>query len=259
MIEVRLPRKGVTPEAEIEAICDIMQKAPELGFVYRAVILEAIASNSVRGTIWAVYLDGTPVGTAMIGSRRPYDHVYRTGDVAVMPEHRRKRMGTCLYTATALQGILEGRREVEETVIASLSPWMVYSSREVDHGVGTVIEVDGEQNFDGQLKLGAVDGGGFLRSLNYKHYGTLPKRTGGFRDIQLWCHSPFDIDDYLERLPDEEVVIELAETEHDQKVYERNIANYKQHDAELATKAEKLKEWVLDGAAGLVNVVQANP
>ncbi len=257
MITVKLPRKGVTPESEIEAICDVMQHAPELGFVYKAVILDAIAQNDTRGTIWSVHDPdaGSVVGVAMIGSRRPYDHVYRTGDVTVIPSERRKRFGTCLYTATALQGILEGRREVEETVIASLSPWMVYGSREVDRNVGTQIEIVGETNYDGMLNLGAVDGAGFLRSLNYTHYGTLPKRTGGFRDIQLWCHSPFDIDDYLERLPEDDVVIELADTEHDWKVYERNVENYRKHDPQLAAKAEALKKWVLEGADGLVRIV----
>lgn len=255
MITVKLPRKGVTPEAEVERICDIMQHAPELGFVYKAVVLDAIAGNDVRGTLWAVYDNDEPVGVAMIGSRRPYDHVYRTGDVTVVPERRRQRFGTCLYTATAMQGILEGRREVEETVIASLSPWMVYEALERDRGTETRFGTDGPPNFDGQLRMGSVDGHGFLRSLNYKHYGTLPMRTGGFRDIQLWCHSPFDIDDYLERLPEDDVVIELADREHDWKVYDRNIENYKKHDMTLATRAERLKTWVLEGADGLVRIV----
>lgn len=255
MITVKLPRRGVTPEVELERICDIIQHAPELGFVFKAVVLDAISQNDVRGTLWAVYDNEEPVGVAMIGSRRPYDHVYRTGDVAVVPERRRQRFGTCLYTATAMQGILEGRREVEETVIASLSPWMVYSAKEHDKNVATEIGIDGMPNFDGLLRMNAVDGDGFLRSLGYTWYGTLPKRTGGFRDIQLWCHSPFDIDDYLERLPEDDVVIELADREHDWKVYDRNIENYKKHDMTLATRAERLKTWVLEGADGLVRIV----
>lgn len=225
-----------------------MQHAPELGFVFKAVIIDAIAQNSTRGTLWAVYLDEKPVGAAMIGSRRPYHHVYRTGDVTVVKEYRRKRLGTCLYTATAMQGILEGRREVEETVIASLSPWMVYS--------GDSDTIVGEQNYDGQLSSGEVRGSGFLRSLNYKYYGTLPKRTSGFRDIQLWCHDPSEIDDYLSRLPEQEVVIELAtNAEHDNDVFDKNIENYKQHEPELVSRFEILRSWLREGADGLVRPV----
>jgi hypothetical protein len=262
VIEVKLPQKGVTPDDEVEAICDIMQKSPELGFVYKAVVLDAIAQNNVRGSLWAVYLDGVPVGAAMIGSRRPYDHVYRTGDVTVLTEYRRRRLGTCLYTATAMQGILEGRREVEETVIASLSPWMVYSENvgwQIYDSVCGESNGAGPANFDGQLKTDKVDGPGFLRSLGYSHYGTLPKRTGGFRDIQLWCHSPIEIDNYLSRLPDDEIVIELQDVNHDRTVFERNMKNYMQHDIELAAQFRTGKSWLLSGAEGLVRITRSDP
>jgi hypothetical protein len=259
MIEVKLPQKGETSEDEIEAICDIMQKSPELGFVYKAVVLDAIVQNNVRGSLWAVYLDGVPVGAAMIGSRRPYDHVYRTGDVTVLTEYRRRRLGTCLYTATAMQGILEGRREVEETVIASLSPWMVYASRDQAGYENPTIVGGKQENFDGQVSLDKVNGPGFLRSLGYTHYGTLPKRTGGFRDIQLWCHSPIEIDAYLSRLPDDEVVIELQDVNHDRTVFERNMKNYMQHDIELAAQFRTGKAWLLSGAEGLVRITRSDP
>lgn len=222
-ISIKHPLKGRTSTETVESIVKVMQSAPELGFVLRASVVSWMEENTRRGTLWYAEVDEQVVGVATIKTRRPYFHLYDTGDVTVLKPYRRQRIGTALYTATTFQGILEGRREVQETVIDSLSGFMVYPSCNGDGGVG------------------------FLNSLKYKHYGTLPKRTSGFRDIVLRCHATDEIDDYLTRLAPG-TTIELRETNDVRVNFARNMENYEQHDPALAQRIRDIRQKLLDGA-----------
>jgi hypothetical protein len=117
-----------------------------------------------------------------------------------------------------LQGIIEGRRQVEDTIIPSLSPWM----------------------------RGPTDceGVGFLPSLKYALHGVLPQRTGAFRDIELWGKMTTEIDIFLERIPKSSY--ELPHTEKVDATFAKNIKTYRNNEAnELANKLEEKREWLL--------------
>ena len=227
MIEITVPIKGEVPEEEIDALFDLIQAAPELGFIRRSLLDDYLISNARRPVVFMAKLDGQIAGGSVIASRRPYWHLMRTGEVAVPPEYRRKRVATSLYYAMICVGLLEGRRETEETVIESMSPWMVRES---------------------------CDGEGFLLSLNYHHYGTLIKRTGAFRDIELWCKPLNEYKDWEDRVPPD-TRIYLPETEEMRGHFDRNMKNYSGHDPELKKTIEGLRDALVYNDLEMVSVV----
>src|SRR5205807_2760591 len=143
-------------------IYNLVQSTGELGFIYRTAIQDWVKQNHEVSTLWAAYRDGELVGVGTTGSHPRYPHLGKHGELTVPPHLRRQRIGTALYFAQILTTILKGRREIEDTIIPDLSPWMCGISHR------------------------CVDGPGFLPSLGYRHHGTLPARTGGFKDIMLW-------------------------------------------------------------------------
>jgi len=225
MIELKLPDKD-WPDDQLTAIYNLIQATPELGFNYRTGIHDHVVANRTRGTIWAAYLNSELAGVAMVGSRRLYPHLLRHGEIAVKPEYRRQRVGTSLYYAQILQAYLEGRREVEDTIIASLSPWM----------------------------RGPTDCGiGFLPSLGYTHYGTLPRRTSGFRDIELWGRDLTDINTllkYSSRVPSN-LVIELYDTPAMRDTFVKNTDNYAHHDVPARDYMDSIRGQILGEALSI--------
>ena len=217
MISIDLPSLEITPSSKLEAIYKLVQSTPELGFAYKANLRDHIRENAERGTLWAAYEDSALAGVAMAGSRRLYTHLMRHGEISVLSEYRRRRIGTALYAAQVLQALLEGRREVEDTIIPSLSPWMA----------------------------GPTDcGPGFLPALQYAHVGTLPARTGGFRDVALFVKSTIQVKDYLVRLPSD-VAIEVRDSEKVKNTFEKNVHTYSEHDPALAEKVRKLRTAII--------------
>lgn len=59
---------------------------------------------------------GEPVGAMMAGGR-PQVHLLKYGSVGVLPAWRRRRISTALYAGFTLQGIVEGRRLFEDTIV----------------------------------------------------------------------------------------------------------------------------------------------
>lgn len=220
MLEVRLPRQNWDRE-KLEPIYHSIQSAAELGFVFKASIKDLVRDNTFRGSLWGVYEDDILKGACLIGSRALYQHMARHGDINVFPEYRRHRLGTTLYTVQILQAILEGRRCVEDTIVPALSPWMA-----------------------GPTECG----GGFLNSLKYQFYGTLPERTRSFKDIQLWGKSTLALQDYLDRLPKTDIVFELRETPVVRETYMKNMAVYEQYMPGVAREMSALRDFVLSFA-----------
>ncbi len=227
MIEVTVPYQKETPTEDIDALFDLIQAAPELGFVRRSLLEDYLKMNSNRPTLMMAKLDGVVAGGCVIASRRPYTHVMRTGEIAVPLEYRRKRVATALYYAECVVGLIEGRREVQEDVIVSLSPWMVRSSAE---------------------------GEGFLLSLNYHHYGTFPQRTGAFRDIEYWCKSLVEYDDYECRVPPDTRLF-IPETEEMRGYFEKNMDNYQRNRPELKTTIGGYRDAFMYGEIEMVQVL----
>lgn len=216
MLDIRLPL--LTWEgAKLEEIYTMFQSSPELGFLFKAGLKDHIRENESRGTLWAAYRDEQLVGVATLGSRRAYAHLARHGEIHVPRQFRRQRIGTCLYFVQVLQALLEGRREMEDTIIPALSPWM--SQEE-----------------------------GFLSSLKYKLYGVLPARTGGFKDVMLWGKETIEVDDYSDRLPNDLRDLHFRDTPKMRETFEKNIANYSSHNPRLAEQITSLRQWVFDAA-----------
>jgi len=220
-IEVKPPKLNWAGK-DLEAIYSLLQKTTELGFLYKESIKAHIKENENRGTLWAAYIDGVLAGVATVGSRRIYPHLARHGEIAVVVKYRRQRIGTALYFIQVLQGILEGRRELEDTIIPQLSPWMC--------GGPT-----------------CSDGIGFLPSLEYTHYGTLPKRTGGFKDIQLWGKHTTEVQIFEDRIP-KDCSFELDDTPKMRATYEKNMKNYEKREPRLVDEFSVLLQWVSDVA-----------
>jgi len=203
-------------------IYKLVQTCPELGFTYKESLTAHVRENTNRGTLWAAMRGSEVVGVATLGSRRLYPHLARHGEVVVKHEYRRQRIATALYTAQVVQVILEGRREVEDTIITSLSPWM--------HGPTDC-------------------GDGFLPSLKYTHYGTQPKRTTAFRDVALWGKATTELDSYLSRLPENLETLQVVRTEKVDATWEKNMKVYGRNAPELVGEFETLRERVLSIAS----------
>lgn len=214
MLEILMPRLS-WEGSRLEEIYTMFQASPELGFLYKASLKDHIRENDSRGTLWAAYRDRQLVGVATVGSRRAYSHLLRHGEIHVPKAFRRQRVGTSLYFVQLLQALLEGRRELEDTIIPALSPWMPE----------------------------------FLSALQYTLYGLLPQRTGGFKDIMLWGKKSFEVDGYLDRLPDDLNRIELYDTAKTRETFDKNLLNYLGHDPSLAERIKVLRLWVFEVAS----------
>ena len=233
-IEVFTPTRATSQE-DLERIYDILQREPNImGFVYKATIQESIYGNTNRLNLVAARLDGEIVGALMVVGRRPYQHLWKSGNVYVLPEARRQRVGTALYTAAAIGAIIEGRRLTQDDVILDYSPWMVRERKPTDVCGG---------------------GKGFLITLGYQQAGTFPRVTTGFKTIEPWIKEviPY-IEDYIIRIP-KGTTIQLFHTATAQKVYEENLKRYQTYDPDLAKTLVFKREGVLQGLWEGVEVI----
>ena len=85
------------------------------GFVLKDQILGKV-NDTKRCSMFVAELDMQIVGALEIAGRTQA-HFMKYGMVAVFPEHRRKRIASSLYAAATFQGILEGRRLFEDTIV----------------------------------------------------------------------------------------------------------------------------------------------
>lgn len=223
MYDIKMPLPD-WPHEDLEDICDLIQSGSRhLGFVFRDSLYNRIKLNKEGGTIWAAYLQATGelVGAAASHPKRNYPaYIASHGIVMVPKESRRRRVGTSLYAAQVMQAMLDGRRDIEDQIVPHLSPYMG----------------------------GPTDcGEGFLPSLNYKHVGTLPRRTSGFNDLQIWIKSISEFfEDYLPRLP-KGVQFYLLDTAKNLENFNKNVYNYHLHDPLLAKTTWALRNYVLTG------------
>lgn len=220
---IQVPLSSWQSDALME-IYNFVQATPELGFIYRTALQDHVKGNEkLEPTMWAAYMNDELAGVATVGSHPRYPHTAKHGEITVRRDRRRMRIGTSLYFTQVLHAILKGRREIEDTIIPDLSPWMA--------GVGEC-------------------GPGFLPVLGYTHYGTMPKRTSGFKDIMLWGTETLDaVDRYMDRLPDMLQRIELRETPKMRENFERNMHNYGQHVKGLIDRFEQQREWIHENFA----------
>lgn len=101
-------------------------------------------------TIFGATVDGEPAGSIMIASRNQC-HYAKFGEVGVLSKFRKKRIATALYSAVIFQGIIEGRRIWEDTIVGN-NPFQPH----------------------------------VLPTLGIQKWGTLKKKTASFLDIDIW-------------------------------------------------------------------------
>ena len=203
-LKIVLPRKDWHSE-KLAELYDFVQKfGSVLGFTHKASITDMVRANNDWGLIWAAYAvregqEDQLVGFSQIGSRRDYRHLIRHGSIAVLPEYRRHRIGTALYLAETCQALVEGRRILEDTIIPFYSPMMAE----------------------------------FLTGLGYAQVGALPRRTSGFKDVNLWQGETTNVTHLFRRLTEQTsfhlMNIELQETIKTRASLERNLQNYQVH------------------------------
>jgi hypothetical protein len=111
-----------------------------------------------RPGLWAAFLHDTPLGAFMAGGR-PQIHLMKYGSVGILPEYRRNRISTALYLACTMQGVIEGRRLFEDTIVGD---------NEIQHSA--------------------------LPKMGLDVSGTLKHRTASGKDIMLYQASFVDSD-----------------------------------------------------------------
>ncbi len=83
-------------------------------------ILDSLKGKAKGRTasVWLAEYEPTReiVGACVIAGR-PQSHLVKYGEIGVLPHWRRKRVGTALYLAMTAQGVLEGRRLYEDTIV----------------------------------------------------------------------------------------------------------------------------------------------
>ena len=113
-LNIRVAQKG-----DAEAVQKVLMHksiAPSLGGMTYMDAIKNLLSKTDRGGIFVAEIDGNIVG-AIMAAGRPQSHLLKYGSVGVLPEYRRQRIGSALYFALTLQGIVEGRRLYEDTIV----------------------------------------------------------------------------------------------------------------------------------------------
>lgn len=160
-------------------------------------------------TLWKAEVDGQVVGGMEIAGR-PQCHYSKWGEVGVLPEYRRRRVGTALYVACAAQSILEGRRLCEDTIV-------------------------GDNPF--QFKA--------LPMLGVTQVGLLTMKTASFKDIALFAfHITVEsLTHMLSRLSSE-CSIELIHDSYTDDLWEKNRIIYEKKRPEFIREIEACRDLI---------------
>lgn len=166
-------------------------------------------TKSTGPTIWAAFDGEKIVGSMMIGGRNQC-HYAKFGEVGVLPEYRRQRIGTALYTAVVAQGVLEGRRIWEDTIVGT---------NEIQMHV--------------------------LPTIGLEKWGILRKKTASFLDIHIFGYllSVEQFNRTIKRLP-KGISIELREDYYSADLWGKNMEIYVKKNPEFMREIETCREIV---------------
>lgn len=181
--------------------------------------MEAVLKDKIKRQLglWGAFVDDrihgddsmSCVGATMIAGRSQV-HLLKYGSVGVVDRWRRQRIGTALYVAMTAQGILEGRRLFEDTIVG-----------------------------DNDVQFLALPQMGITVS------GELRHRTGSAKSIFLFQKSLIDADAWasmLERLP-ADVQIEVRENSYTDEVFAKNADLARAH-ALTSHLPERFAGWI---------------
>lgn len=217
MITVRLARPG-----DLQTVQDILNHRDNATFLGGMTMMDTLKAK-LKGhhSLWLAEWDGAPVGAAMV-SGRPQAHLLKYGEIAVLPAFRRRRVATALYCAMTAQGVIEGRRLFEDTIVGD-NPTQFY----------------------------------VLPSLGLRHAGELRHRTASAKSIHLFQLSLLDERAYegMEARVPAGTTIEVLGGLYASDLWAKNLDIFKKHSPEFAPAISALRQRLL----GQLRVLQDAP
>ncbi len=113
MITIRFAMKN-----EAEKLQKILNDPSIISYLGGFTMLETIKKkiSDKRPSFWVADFGSKSVGAFMIAGR-PQSHMLKYGELGVLQNYRRNRIGSAMYLAATIQGILEGRRLFEDTIV----------------------------------------------------------------------------------------------------------------------------------------------
>lgn len=178
------------------------------GFHMLESIKQQVKPNGVSG--WIARENGEAIGAFQIGGR-PQSQILKYGEVSVLPAFRRRRIGTTMYIAATMQGILEGRRLYSDTIVGD---------NEIQH------------------KL--------LPSIGATKAGVLRHKTASAKDIVLYDYDLIDtdFDGMLSRI-NRDAKIYLHNGPYQFDLYAKNMDILKKHLPSQIARMDRFKDLVL--------------
>jgi len=197
MIHIHCPIRG-EPDFRahhVQQAYDIYNRAPAdwVGWIRKDEWNQKVANNKERGSFWYATLGSDVVGLGLAGGRQKPEHIWRHHMVVVDEFFRRRGIGSFLYIAQMAQAILEGKRQCQVQILASNSTIR-----------------------------------GLVQSLGYRRWGTLPKATKLFKDMELWGRElekgALVLPLTLETCP--RVVVEVVNSPYTKRLFKLNCEGY---------------------------------
>jgi len=225
MYVIRTIHKGEYEKAQkvFNATSDIV--AGLGGFTQLEMIKTKNAAN--KPSLWVCEDTETKnfVGACMISGRNQ-SFLVKFGRIAVLKAHRRTRIASAMYLTMVLQGIVEGRRLCEDSIVG-----------------------------DNDNKL-------VLDSLKAYRAGELIHKTGSGKSIVLYQVSLMNedaLDNMVDRVPKERFEIHLTESPYTRELWEKNMTIYGKYFADtgfeftmgkILKRVESMNNVVIDKLEG---------
>ena len=112
---------NVAGRDDVDAVQSVLlhrEIASHLGGMTFRDTIKGWVSKKDRGTAFLAKIGSEVVGACVIGGR-PQSHLIKFGSIGVVPEHRRRRIASCLYWTMTAQAVVEGRRLCEDTIVGN--------------------------------------------------------------------------------------------------------------------------------------------
>lgn len=199
---------------EVEKIQPVFNHKAVIGWLGGMTMLETMKQSAVspkqgKVGLWYAEEDGQIIG-AMLSGGRPMAFRMKYGSVGVLPEHRRRRISTALYTTMTIQGIWEGRRLWEDSIV-------------------------GDNPFQFQA----------LPTFGLTKVGELRHRTGSAKGLVLFDFSLLEkgsLEKMLSRIEDRDFKIHILQNNFCREVWEANMGAYAKQLPEFKDKITRLRE-----------------
>lgn len=200
-----------TTKADCIAIQSVFNHPDVIGYLGGFCILDTLLGKMRQSgcTLWQALYDNKVVGGFVIAGRSQC-HQAKFGEVGVLPDYRRMRIGTCLYAAGLFQSVLEGRRLMEDTIVG-----------------------------DNPFQFNA------LSALRVPQIGILPMKTASFKDIALFCLNVNEaaVNHFLWRMP-EDCQVAIEHTSYTADLWEKNKAIYLKKNPAFVTTITACRDIV---------------